>query len=566
MEMEHHQELERLMRQGIDSHLEGDVEEAKNCYQKLCQQDPMWGELMMLSVYVAKKHDDKAYASLAKLLAEENKHHHTYTYARRIFVDVEMRHEHYQSAKSCIDEMLKEGLSGLKVSRSACCLSLDEIEEAETFAREAISDGESGGYECLGDVLARKVQYKEALEAYEKSPDHSTKVRGKMACCLLPLHREKEALAIFRQLMREGETSGLFMQGVCLDRLGYHRQAIDVMNILLTRNDMPAGMVEAMTGEIYERLHEYDKAYEMYEQQEAKVGLTVDIVRRKASCLLEQEKTDEALALLRKGRRKLQYEFHVDMGNAYLLMGDETRALRHYLQELETAPEVAPIVNYFVGQVYFKRGDLSKAQQYFQDAWCSGYYESATYLAKICEAQNDNKTALSWMERSKSHWASDSQCVCDYALLLQKNGRAQEAETLLQKCYEAGEESALLLLAEYYANCNKLDKAQKYYDQCIEKQVDGVNLSYCRYLLKRNDYTMALYYILKDDNDDDDSNILPMIHDILSKVGKVSLPEYLIERLLLKLKRYVEAMNPDKRRRKKSSRKKKEEKNGRQEA
>lgn len=225
----------------------------------------------------------------------------------------------------------------------------------------------------------------------------------------------------------------------------------------------------------------YGQALRLYRRVLARDGNRACYLRA-AECADALGRREVAVSLMEGVAKQSRMEA-VRLGAAGKLAeyrNDLPRAARNYQQSLAAAPDQAEVRLALFG-VLLRQGRLAEARE--QAAWFVQQHEAGarhlrTTLAEMQAALGDDETALRfWQELAAAHPGSAYYAI-EQARALFKLGRPDEAEVLLQKQIERGDEvRAWQLLAEIHS-------AQGRYTEVLTDTEQGLNIEVTRELLR----------------------------------------------------------------------------------
>ena len=413
---------------------------------------------------------------------------------RRDLVNALIHSGKFQEAKQLIDEMLKEGMSGLKVQRVQCCLKLEELDEAETFAREAISDGEAGAKEALADVLYTRDRYQEAEALLAPLFRNGENVGQKLACCLFFQNREDEALWICHQQMAKGDQDVLPLMFHCLISKNRLPQALDILMLLQQlgrENDIPL----EPRAHVYLNLGMWPQALQCIEEL-LDQSFCRKYVLGKVHCLQELNRYDDVLPLLNRASRKLKGEtFWFHRGNLHIQQNNFYEAARCYRKSLALCEPEAADASLSLGKIYLVDRQYDLALQYFQEAQMNGAQEAAYNMALVYCEMGALKEAESWVSINERQSGNSPALNYIRGCILMKQNKTQEAIDIFSDCADHEEWRALIQLANLSAAEKDDEKATRLYALACAKDADNACSSFGHFLLKRNETLLGLFYL-----------------------------------------------------------------------
>ncbi|MGN0880555.1 MAG: tetratricopeptide repeat protein [Oligosphaeraceae bacterium] len=441
-------------------------------------------------------------------IAKENESVEIYQNIRRDLVDALLHCDKFQEAKQLIDEMLKEGMSGLKVQRVQCCLRLEEFDEAETFAREAISDGEAGAKEVLADVLYARDRYQEAEELLAPLFRNGANVGLKLACCLYFQDREDEAIWVCHQQMARGNQGDVLpMLFLCLSSKQRFHQALDILVLLQQMGRLDAIPLEPRT-HVYINLGMWPQALQCIENL-----LAQDFCRKhveaKVQCLQEMDRYDEVLPFLSQASRKLKGEtFWFHRGNVHTHQNNFYEAARCYRKALDCCEPDAADACVSLGKIYLVQRQHDLALQYFQEAQMNGAQDAAYNMALAYCEMGALKEAESWIKNAERQNGDSPELNYVRGCILMKQNKTKEAVAILSDCVDHEEWRALIRLADISAAEKDDEKATRLYALACEKGAINACASFGHFLLKRNETRLGLFYLERAWNEERDYQAL----------------------------------------------------------
>ncbi len=114
-----------------------------------------------------------------------------------------------------------------------------------------------------------------------------------------------------------------------------------------------------------------------------------------AENLLKNDKIDESIEIYKQilVEDKENVDVFIGLGNAYLLLKMWEEALYNYLRAEVLSPDNSEI-NYFIGNLFFKKGNYKKANEYYDKAIKKGHQKSHLYWFKGLALEQIKKKKL----------------------------------------------------------------------------------------------------------------------------------------------------------------------------
>ena len=167
---------------------------------------------------------------------------------------------------------------------------------------------------------------------------------------------------------------------------------------------------------------------------------------------------------------------HLNLGIGLESAGDAAGALQSYEQALALDP-ANPYVNYNLGKLLCALEYPERAERLLRSALeCKpALAEANVMLADLYDTQGNHRAAAAELEAALEHRPQYVGALCNYAAVLRKMGRWNDAESALRRAVNAepdGNIDALNALGGLLVQQGRLAEATEYYEQAIALRPD----------------------------------------------------------------------------------------------
>lgn len=302
-------------------------------------------------------------------------------------------------------------------------LGIPEVSEQKLLEAQRILPDEPLIQFALGDFYTWNEEYQEALATYRTLEEQGVD--------------EYESLYLDERLARS-----LSMLGAFEDAIGYYESA-------LSREYKSEYLFQLAF--VYLQLKEYQKAITYLEELRALDPDYLALYLLLAEALKEEERIEEAAAVLADGIEKNPY--HVDL---YLLasemayrLHDQTQSEAYLLQAL-TLGERSDDIRLTLSNLYVAQAEYENAIEVIQGMEESEHPYALWNLAKAYDQLEEFDLAAKNYQQASEDLAHEPEFLKEYAIFLRQEGQLTEAKKMLEHFlhHEPGDLEALSLLED----------------------------------------------------------------------------------------------------------------------
>lgn len=302
-------------------------------------------------------------------------------------------------------------------------LGIPEVSEQKLLEAQRILPDEPLIQFALGDFYTWNEEYQEALATYRTLEEQGVD--------------EYESLYLDERLARS-----LSMLGAFEDAIGYYESA-------LSREYKSEYLFQLAF--VYLQLKEYQKAITYLEELRALDPDYLALYLLLAEALKEEERIEEAAAVLADGIEKNPY--HVDL---YLLasemayrLHDQAQSEAYLLQAL-TLGERSDDIRLTLSNLYVAQAEYENAIEVIQGMEESEHPYALWNLAKAYDQLEEYDLAAKNYQQASEDLAHEPEFLKEYAIFLRQEGQLTEAKKMLEHFlhHEPGDLEALSLLED----------------------------------------------------------------------------------------------------------------------